>query len=240
MGNLLTYYMYLYLMPMTVQKQLESMRKRFFIGGNLDEKKVTLVKWSTCSASKATGGLSIGSIYSLNASLLFKWIWRFRCSPNDIWVKVIKEIHGIDGGIGRGRLFKSSKSPWNAILRSVQHLQLKGIDLLSACYRSIGDGKCTKFWDETWCGDRPLKDLFPRVYALEGNKECTVAQHLNPLDWSTVLRRLHKGGVEGTQFTALLDTIRDVTLSDSKDGWSWALDSSGFFVASRNLLMSKR
>nr|GEW29263.1 hypothetical protein [Tanacetum cinerariifolium] len=99
-----------------------------------------------------------------------EWIWRFRCSPNDLWVKLIKEIHGIDGGIGCGRLFKPSKSHWNAILRSVQHLQLKGIDLLSACCRSVGDGKCTRFWDETWCGDRPLKDLFPRVYALEGNK----------------------------------------------------------------------
>ncbi|GKE20145.1 RNA-directed DNA polymerase, eukaryota, reverse transcriptase zinc-binding domain protein, partial [Tanacetum coccineum] len=121
-------------------------------------------------ATNAMDGLGIGSIYALNASLLFKWIWQFRCSPNDLWVKVIKEIHEIDGGIGRGRLVKSSQSPWNAIVRSVHHLQSKGIHLLSACYRSVGDGNNIIFWDETLCGDRPLKEWFHRVYALDGNK----------------------------------------------------------------------
>ena len=63
-SNLPTYYMSLYLMPVTVQKQLESMRNRFFLGGDLGEKKVPWVKWNICLASKATGGLGIGSIYA--------------------------------------------------------------------------------------------------------------------------------------------------------------------------------
>ncbi|GJV40292.1 RNA-directed DNA polymerase, eukaryota [Tanacetum coccineum] len=130
-------------------------------------------------ASKATGGLGIGSIYALNAALLFKWIWRFRCSPNDLWVKVIKDIHGSDGAICRGRLDKSSQSPWNAILRS-----------------------------------------------------CTVAQRISSLDWNSVLRRSPRGGVELNQFTAMLEAIRDINLSDSIDGWKWALDSKGFTVSS--------
>ncbi|GKB72744.1 hypothetical protein Tco_0934156 [Tanacetum coccineum] len=146
----------------------------------------------TCLATNAMDGLGIGSIYALNASLLFKWIWQFRCSPNDLWVKVIKEIHEIDGGIGRGRLVKSSQSPWNAIVRSVHHLQSKGIHLLSACYRSVGDGNNIRFWDETLCGDRPLKEWFHR--------------------------EVTKRWCRDDQFTALLDVIRDVILSNSKDG----------------------
>ncbi|GKA33372.1 hypothetical protein Tco_0719801 [Tanacetum coccineum] len=173
------------------------MRNRFFIGGELDEKKITWVKWNTFLASKATGGLGIGSAYALNAALLFMWIWRFRCSPNDLWVKVIKEIHGSDGAICSGRLDKSSQSPWNAILRSVHKLQSRGIDLLAACYRS-----------------------------------CTVAQRISSLDWNSVLRRSPRGGVELNQFTAMLEAIRDINLSDSIDGWKWALDSKGFTVSS--------
>nr|GEV52053.1 hypothetical protein [Tanacetum cinerariifolium] len=183
-------------------------------------------------ASKATGGLGIGSIYALNAALLFKWIWRFRCGSNDLWVKVIKDIHGSDGAICHGRLDKSSQSLWNVILRSVHKLQSRGIDLLAACYRSVGDGKKIQFWDEKLCGDHILKDLFPRVYALDGNKQCTVAQRINSLDWNSVLRRSPRGGVELNQFTTMLEAIRDINLSESIDGWKWALDSKGFTVSS--------
>ncbi|PWA41601.1 RNA-directed DNA polymerase, eukaryota, Reverse transcriptase zinc-binding domain protein [Artemisia annua] len=200
-GGRISYYMSLYLMPATVQKVLESMRNMFFIRGNLDEKKVTWVKWNTCLASKAMGGLGIGSIYALNVSLLFKWIWIFRCYTNDLWAKVIKGIHGQHGGIGTERLAKSNASPWNVIVRSVSQLQLEGIDLLSSCNRSLGDGKSIVFWEESWCGDRPLKELFPRVYALDRDKRCTAL-------------------------------ISNVELSENKDGWKWALNSTGFSVAS--------
>ena len=61
--------MSLYMMLMSVKKILQHMHNKFFIGGNLGDKKVTWEKWNACLASKATGGLSIGSIYALNASL---------------------------------------------------------------------------------------------------------------------------------------------------------------------------
>ncbi|GKF84213.1 hypothetical protein Tco_0249111 [Tanacetum coccineum] len=83
--------------------RLESMRNRFFLGGNLHDKKITWVKWETCLASKAIGGLGIRSIFALNAALLFKWVWRFRTCPNSLWVQVIKSIHGVDGAIGPNR-----------------------------------------------------------------------------------------------------------------------------------------
>ncbi|GKC96165.1 RNA-directed DNA polymerase, eukaryota [Tanacetum coccineum] len=106
LGNLPTYYMSLYSMPITVQKRLESIRNRFFIGGDSDDKKITWVKWNSCLASKAMGGLGIGSTFALNVALLFKWIW----------------------------------SPWNSKIRTVSHLQAKGIDLLALCGRSLGMG----------------------------------------------------------------------------------------------------
>ncbi|PWA55887.1 Cyanidin-3-O-glucoside 2-O-glucuronosyltransferase [Artemisia annua] len=80
--------------------------------------------------------------------------------------------------------------------------------------------------------DSPLKVLFPRVYALDRNKQCAVAQRLNCSDWSVDFRRMPRGGAEESQFTALLEAIRDVRLSDASDGWIWGLDHSGFSVAS--------
>ncbi|PWA89223.1 RNA-directed DNA polymerase, eukaryota, Reverse transcriptase zinc-binding domain protein [Artemisia annua] len=41
LGNLPTYYMSIYLMPVSIRKKLESMRNKFFIGGDPDDKKIT-------------------------------------------------------------------------------------------------------------------------------------------------------------------------------------------------------
>ncbi|GKB83446.1 RNA-directed DNA polymerase, eukaryota, reverse transcriptase zinc-binding domain protein [Tanacetum coccineum] len=169
--NLPTYYLSLYKMPICVQKKLESMRNKFFIGGDLGDKKVTWVKWNVCLASKALGGL------------------------------VIRSIHGQDGGIGGWRILASNLSPWKVIVNSVFQLQSKGVNLLASCKRSLGDGMNISFWDETWCGDSPLNVLFPRVYALEGDKKCKVAHRINVSNWNMVLRRAPRGGVDPNGFS---------------------------------------
>ncbi|GJZ34073.1 hypothetical protein Tco_0579509 [Tanacetum coccineum] len=84
LGHILTYYMSIYPMPSSIIKKLESMRNRFFLGGDMEERKLTLVRWNKCLASKDHGGLGIGSIYGLNIGLLFKWIWRFLRHPSDL------------------------------------------------------------------------------------------------------------------------------------------------------------
>nr|GEW95480.1 hypothetical protein [Tanacetum cinerariifolium] len=71
LGNLSTYYMSIFMMMVSVRKKSESVRNKFFIGGDQDEKKMTWVKWKTCLASKKHGGLDIGSIFGLNIGLLF-------------------------------------------------------------------------------------------------------------------------------------------------------------------------
>ena len=224
--------MSLYLMPITIQNRLESMRNRFFIGGDRDDKKMTWVKWKTCLASKAMGGLGIGSIYGFNVALLFKWVWRFRNNSNVLWVNVIKEIYGQDGGFGSDRIGKSSYSPWYSIYHLVSTLRDKGIDLLGMCNRSVGNGSTTSFWGDSWCGGRPLKDQYPRVYALDLNKSCSVADRMGIKDWSSVLRRTPRGGAESNQFADLIQSIQQVTLTSSADAWKWELSSSGFSVVS--------
>ncbi|GJQ97240.1 RNA-directed DNA polymerase, eukaryota, reverse transcriptase zinc-binding domain protein [Tanacetum coccineum] len=232
LGNVPTYFMSLYKMPSTIMKRLESMRNRFFLGGNLHDKKITWVKWETCLASKAMGGLGIGSIFALNAALLFKWVWRFRTCPNSLWVQVIKSIHGVDGAIGPSRLGISSSSPWISIVQHIFKLQAKGIDLLAFCSRTVGNGNSTRFWTDSWCGVCPLKDLFPRVYALDANKSCLVSHRLPIEDWSSVLRRIPRSGAESSQFQDMMETIRQVPLTSSIDKWKWDLDASGFTVSS--------
>nr|GEV18044.1 RNA-directed DNA polymerase, eukaryota, reverse transcriptase zinc-binding domain protein [Tanacetum cinerariifolium] len=50
-----------------------------------------------------------------------------------------------------------------------------------------------------------------------------------------VLRRMPKGGIKFNQFTALLEAIRDVSISKKQDRWKWSLNSKGFSVASARI-----
>ncbi|GJR97832.1 RNA-directed DNA polymerase, eukaryota [Tanacetum coccineum] len=244
LGNLSTYYMSIYLMSVSIQKKLESMRNNFFIGGEEGDKKITWVRWKKCLASKKLGGLGIGSIYALNLGLLFKWIWRFRCHSNDLWARVIKNVYGHNGGIHDDRVHPYStwgdifalhaldydrdrkvaywlmvRVIWFQLLeaslveelriaindfeRHVKRLKQNGIDLLALCVRKIENGVRTSFWNDNWCGNSPLKTLYPRIYMLYSDRD-----------------------------------RKDVVLSDQNDSWMWTLNAStGFTVASTRSLI---
>ncbi|GJX51872.1 RNA-directed DNA polymerase, eukaryota, reverse transcriptase zinc-binding domain protein [Tanacetum coccineum] len=216
-----------------------------FVGGRLSliktvlgVKKMVWVRWNSCMASKQKGGLGIGSIHALNVGLLFKWIWRFLSQSSDLWISVIKEIHGLHGGISDPSSYSSCLSPWSGILSSVKSLKKKGIDLLFLCSRKLGNGDSIRFWDDVWCGSQPLKVQFPRVYMLDNDKSCCVANRLGLHDRSSIFRRPPRGGIESFQLSDLKLLVGSIVLSENRDSWLWSLDvSKGFSVASVRSLM---
>ncbi|GJW83866.1 hypothetical protein Tco_0157011 [Tanacetum coccineum] len=70
----------------------------------------------------------------------------------------------------------------------------RGVDLISHCHIRVGNGLRTQFWNEVWIGDTQLRVMFPRIYALEINKDCTVADKLQ-FSVTSSLRRSARGGV---------------------------------------------
>lgn len=62
----------------TVINDLERICRRFLWGGTEERNKICLVNWKTVFARKDNGGLGLGSLQSINLSLLLKWIWRFK------------------------------------------------------------------------------------------------------------------------------------------------------------------
>nr|GEU46150.1 RNA-directed DNA polymerase, eukaryota [Tanacetum cinerariifolium] len=92
----------------------------------------------------------------------------------------------------------------------------------------VGNGLCTQFWNEVWICDTPLRVLFPRVYTLEINKDCTVADKLQ-YSVTSSLRRTVRGGVEAFQLDLLQKTIETTMLSNMEDRWVWDLNEEGVF-----------
>ncbi|GJT73535.1 RNA-directed DNA polymerase, eukaryota, reverse transcriptase zinc-binding domain protein [Tanacetum coccineum] len=160
LGNLPTYFMSIYLMPVSIRSKLESMRSKFFRGADQNDSKMAWIKWEKCLSSKKKGGLG------------------------------------------------------------------------------IGNGASTRFWEDTWCGNSPLKLQFPRIYNLDTDRNCLISNRI-PFNWSSVLRRLPRGGAELNQFEALGEAIRNVSLTDQSDSWTWSI-GVGYSVASTRVLVDEK
>nr|GEU47694.1 RNA-directed DNA polymerase, eukaryota, reverse transcriptase zinc-binding domain protein [Tanacetum cinerariifolium] len=194
--------------PSNVLHVLESIRGHFFNGHEMGSNKATWVKWNNVLTDKKHGGLGVSTLYALNRGLMIKWVWRFFNQKESLWAKVINAIHG-DYGKVESRCHTAGRSCWLSIVNEVQILKNKGVNIFEFMNLKLGNGDTTKFWSDRWYAGGVLKDLCPRLYALENCKEITV------------------------QLETLGEVVRSINLVPMVDRWIWNMESSGeFSVAS--------
>nr|GEW52433.1 RNA-directed DNA polymerase, eukaryota [Tanacetum cinerariifolium] len=80
-----------------------------------------------------------------------------------------------------------------------------------------GDDLNTRFWFDTWILDLPLNVRFPRLFAVELDKDISVAAKWSAPSFDASLRRYVRDGVERNQWSALLHMLGMITLSSSPD-----------------------
>ncbi|GJV68532.1 RNA-directed DNA polymerase, eukaryota, reverse transcriptase zinc-binding domain protein [Tanacetum coccineum] len=229
LGAVPTYYMALFKTPEGVLSYLERLRHSFFLGADIDDRKISWISWNQVMAHKKNGGLGVNSLYALNHALLFKWLWRFLSSRSGLWYNVIQAIHGTNGSLDNSFRSSSHGSAWIGILKAVANLKSKGIDLLDYCKIVIGNGLSTQFWHDKWFDNIVLKDKFPRLFQLETQKDILVANKLQCPDLAASFRRSPRSGIEDHQFSELSHSTSSVILSSSCDRWSWSLNGMGIF-----------
>ncbi|GJW48507.1 RNA-directed DNA polymerase, eukaryota, reverse transcriptase zinc-binding domain protein [Tanacetum coccineum] len=116
-----------------------------------------------------------------------------------LWTKIIKGIHGEDGKIGK-HVRSHHLSLWLDIVKEVQHIQRQGTDLLGFIHRKMGNGVDIRFWEDKWRGDNTFQSDFPRMYALETQKNISVALKLSHDDLLCSFRRAPRAGAEELQY----------------------------------------
>ncbi|GJS91301.1 hypothetical protein Tco_0773937 [Tanacetum coccineum] len=77
--------------------------------------------------------------------------------------------------------------------------------MLAHVKKKVGNGSTTLFWKDPWFADSPLINSFPRLFALECNKNATVADKIHDISMSHSFRRSPRGGVEEEQYRSLVD-----------------------------------
>nr|GEZ24150.1 RNA-directed DNA polymerase, eukaryota [Tanacetum cinerariifolium] len=202
LGTIPIYHISIFKVLMKVIQNMESIRARFFNGADVNSKKKSWVRWKSVLAAKDVGGLGVSSLFALNRTLMFKWVWRLFSQKNSLWVRMVKALHGEDGKISK-KVQPRYPSTWLNIINDIESLKLHGIYLVSFITLKLGNGVNSSFWDVAWCGDITFKILVPRLYVLESMKNIEVSSKLSHEGLEFSFRRNPKGGVEQAQFERL-------------------------------------
>ncbi|GJY35762.1 hypothetical protein Tco_0421140 [Tanacetum coccineum] len=97
-------------------------------------------------------------------------------------------------------------SNWCSILREVHKLKDKGFDFWYHIKKRIGNGADTSFWYDCWFGDIPFCVKYPRLFALELDKQVSVESKLLS-SMESSFRRNVRGGIEQHMLRELTSTL---------------------------------
>nr|XP_025674239.1 uncharacterized protein LOC112774162 [Arachis hypogaea] len=139
------------LLPNVVARKIITLQRKFFWGKDDGRPGMALVKWELVQAPKKLGGLGVGDAVVHNAALLFKWWWWFSKEECPLWKKIVCSCYNLNPNL----LLSTQKlplrgGPWRNICQvpiKEQHVRQKMIDGLTI---EVGDGRSTRFWEDTW------------------------------------------------------------------------------------------
>ena len=167
--------------PKGVLKKFKQYKSSFFWQGGSDKKKYRLAKWDILCRPKDQGGLGLIDLKVPNKCLLSKWI-----------------VNLVNGKGTRQSLFRnkylSSKSLPQVQAKPNDSHFWRGLmkikeEVLACGSFEIKDGKQTRFWEDTWVGQRPFKDQYPRIYNIARRPHASVASVLSSEPLNISFRR---------------------------------------------------
>ena len=152
------YHMSIYLLPKTVIKEMDKVRRTFFWQGGHSRRKYHLVRWTKICKSNKKGGLGIKDIRKMNLSLLCKWWWKLE-QDSGLWQDLVTYKYFWRDNV-RFVKHKQTDSPiWTDLLK-VKHIYLQGRKMI------VKNGKSTSVWRDIWLYNDPLCTLFPDLFKL--------------------------------------------------------------------------
>jgi hypothetical protein len=102
-------------------------------------------------------------------------------------------------------------------------------EFLSRGSFNVGNGEDTRFWEDTWLGNKSLAILYPSLYNIVHRKNVSVANVLNQNSLNITFRRTLTEN-RWTLWLQLAQRLMFIQLNGEKDTFVWGLTSSGQFT----------
>jgi hypothetical protein len=206
--------------PKGVLKNLDHFRSRFFWQGSNNKHKYRLARWDILCRPKYQGVLGILNLQLQNKCLLAKWIVNL-LNTDGTWQSLLRNKY-----LRIKTLTQVSSKPnddshfWRGLMRIKDEVLSKGSFV-------IKEGTNTRFWDDMWIGDKPVKVTYPSLYHKVWDRHVTVSKVMSsrPLNISS-RRSLVDNNL--SQWLYVVARVSNVVLVDDKDYFKWLLTKSGF------------
>ncbi|KAK2651885.1 hypothetical protein Ddye_011741 [Dipteronia dyeriana] len=128
--------------------------------------------WKSICKSKRQGRLRIGRMRDKGVSLLSKWIWRFGRDDRSLWKNVIcaKYGYGHNYLLWNFNLVMHGSPFVKEISRFLEEGHI-AYDIVRKGFKVVvGNGIRVQLWEDLCWDDVPLKQAFPRIFALSKSK----------------------------------------------------------------------
>jgi hypothetical protein len=112
------------------------------------------VAWPLVSKPKTLGGLGILNLDKFSCALWLRWLWKSWTTEDHPW--------------------KGSDVPCNLADRLL---------FSASTIVTVGDGKTTKFWHDSWLDGMAPRNLAPHLFELVSRKNKSVAIEINDGNW---------------------------------------------------------
>jgi len=136
-GSMLTYSFHIYKWPSNLLFEVAKITRNFLWSGNIDQKKICTVAWSSICKPKEEGGLSVRDPSKANQASLLLLTWKFLTS-NEQWAHICRQ-----------RFLKNGHPKSHYLVSSILSDMKQYINLvLENSTWSVGNGQRIHFWTD--------------------------------------------------------------------------------------------
>ena len=148
-------------------EKIDCFRSWFYWQNDQHKRKYRLVKWEILCQPKDQGGLGIQNLEVQNKCLLSKWLYKL-LNEDGLWQQFL-----------RNKYIKS-KTLGSCVKKASDSHFCKGLMNIKDIFMQLGhfavkDGSKTRFWVDTWLGNKPLKARFSGLFNIARRKQNTIA-----------------------------------------------------------------
>jgi hypothetical protein len=170
---------------------------------------------------KDQGGLGIQNLEIQNKCLLSKWLFKL-LNEDGLWQELLRNKYIKDKTLGGCEKKPMDSHFWKSLMNVKDSFFGLG-------HFNVKDGTQTRFWADTWLGNKPLKDKFPALFNIVRRKQESIATVLSSPNINISFRRNLTGrNLENWQ--RIVASLQQVNLMQERDVFVWNLKASGTFT----------